>query len=269
MSTDDGSPSDLPVLDPFEEQGEGEHDEAPRAVLITGAGGNIGRKLRAAWAGRYEIIPIDSRFDPDDPELILADLATWDESWTAYFDEADAVVHLAANPNESASWEDLYRPNLDAMANVLLTAATAGIGRFVFASSNHAMGGYKGPGHAGPITPDLPPRPGNPYGATKLMGERVAKSCAEAFGMTVVALRIGWVLPGANRPEDLPRDHQDRILWLSNRDAVRLFTCAVEAELEDGTFVVVNGTSNNAGSRWTLTEAAEWIGYVPEDGLDG
>ncbi len=96
----DLSSSDLPILRPFNEEDEEDIDEAPRTVLITGAAGNIGRKLREAWADRYEIIPMDSRFDPDDPELIVADLAEWDESWTAHFDEADAVVHLAGNPDD-------------------------------------------------------------------------------------------------------------------------------------------------------------------------
>ncbi len=130
------------------------------------------------------------------------------------------------------------------------------------------MGAYKGVDPHDPITTDLIPRPGNPYGATKLMGERLGRSFAEVFGLTVVALRIGWILPGANRTEDVPRDHPDRILWLSNRDAVQLFTRAIEAELEEGTFVVVNGMSRNPGSRWTLNEAADQLGFTPEDGLD-
>lgn len=254
--------SDLPILHEVEDA-----EEAPRTVLITGAAGNIGRKLRAAWADVYEIIPIDNRFDPDDPDLIVADLATWDDTWPAHFDEADAVVHLAANPSHLATWPELQGPNVDALANVLLAAATAGVERFVFASSNHAAGGYKTSG-TGPITPDLPPNPGNPYGAAKLMGERLGKSFADVFGMIFVALRIGWVFPDENRPEDVPREHIDRQLWLSNHDAVTLLTRAVEVELEEGAFVVVNGLSNNRGTRWTLDEAAERIGFVPRDGLD-
>lgn len=269
MPTDDDLPqSDLPIVD----ADWGEEDEAandvPRTVLITGAAGNIGRKLRSAWADRYEIIALDCRFDPDDPDLIVADLANWDESWTAHFDEADAVVHLAGNPRETATWEELYRPNIDATANVLLAAATAGVMRIVFASSNHAMGAYKSDLSIASITTDLVPRPGNPYGGTKLMGERLCRSFADVFGLSTVALRIGWVLEGENRPEEIPRDHIDRLLWLSNRDAVQLCTRAVEAELEDGAFVVVNGLSNNRGTRWSLAEAAERLGFVPEDGID-
>ena len=176
------------------------------------------------------------------------------------------VIHLAANPSEHAAWEELYRPNLDALANVLLAAATAGVERFIFASSNHAMGGYRG--RTGPITEDLPPSPGNPYGATKLMGERLGRSAAAAFGLTFLGLRLGWCQPGENRPETLP-DDWSRSIWLSNRDFVQLLTRAVEAELEPGAFVIVNGISRNAGTRWSLAEAERVLGYVPEDGIGG
>jgi nucleoside-diphosphate-sugar epimerase len=255
--------SELPglhILDP---------DDAPiddvRTVLITGAAGNLGRKLRAAWAERYEIIAVDAKDDPDDPDLVVADLAEWDDRWVDLMDEADVVVHLAANPSEYATWEELYRPNMDAMANVLLAAATAGVERFVFASSNHAMGGYRQA--AGLITEELPPSPGNPYGATKLMGERLGRSVAAAYGMTFLGLRIGWCQRGENRPETLP-DDWSRSIWLSNRDFVQLLTRSVEAEIEPGSFVVVNGVSRNAGSRWSLAEAERVLGYVPEDGIE-
>jgi nucleoside-diphosphate-sugar epimerase len=254
---------ELTVLSPDEDAAPAE--DTPRSVLITGASGNLGRKLRAAWAGRYEIIPVDRAAAPDDLDVIAAELSEWDESWVDLFDEADAVVHLAANPNEFAPWEELYRPNMDALANVVLAAAQAGIDRFVFASSNHAMGGYREPGIGGPIREDLTPRPGNPYGATKLMGERLGRSVAAAYGMTFVALRIGWVQPGENRAETLT-DPVDRSIWLSNRDLVQLVTRAVEADLEPGRFVVVNGISRNLHTRWTLAEAEQALGYVPEDG---
>jgi NAD+ dependent glucose-6-phosphate dehydrogenase len=253
--------SDLPIVEEADEVLE----DAPRTVLVTGASGNIGRKLREAWEGRYEIIPIDRVVAPDDPEVIAAELADWDESWVELFDEADAVVHLAANPSEFSPWEDLYRPNMDALANVVLAAAQAGVERFVFASSNHAMGGYREAGCSGPISADLPPRPGNPYGATKLMGERLGRCVAAAYGMTFVALRIGWVQRGENQPETLT-DAGDRSIWLSNRDLVQLFTRAIEADLEPGRFIVVNGLSRNLNTRWTLAEAEQALGYVPEDG---
>ena len=238
-------------------------EEEPRTVLITGACGNIGRKLRAAWADVYDLVLIDKAAPRDDPEVIVADLAILDEDWITHFHGVDTVVHLAANPDDCATWEELIGPNLDALANVFHAAALAGVERVIFASSNHVMGEYRHLGD-GPITVDMTPMPDGPYGVTKLVGERLGRSLARAFDLTFIAIRIGWVQEGKNRPETLP-DDWDRQMWLSNADLISLFDCAVEAEIEDRLFVLVNGMSRNHGMRWDLSDAAELLGFLPKD----
>jgi nucleoside-diphosphate-sugar epimerase len=227
--------------------------------LITGASGGLGRKLREAWAQRYELILLDSQSDDD---VIAADLAVWDDDWVALFDEADVVVHLAANPDPHASWPDLVGPNLDALNHVFLATALAGIDRLVFASSNHAMGGYAE--HGLPIEPSLPPKPDGAYGATKLVGERLGVALARTYGLAFVGIRIGWVQHGENRADTLPNAWA-RGMWLSNADLVELFTSAVEAELESGTALIVNGVSANRGGLWPIDETRVRLGYTPRD----
>ncbi len=195
--------------------------------------------------------------------MVAADLSVIDDEWMTLFQGVDTVVHLAGNPDEHASWEELVGPNIDAVSNVFQAAALAGVERIVFASSNHAMGGYKTLGDI-PITVDLPPRPGNAYGATKLMGERVGASLAGVFDLTFVALRLGWVQADENRPETLP-DDWGKGLWLSNNDLIRLFDRAIEADLGDRNFAVVNGMSKNHGSRWDLADSFETIGFTALD----
>ncbi len=269
----------LPVLDPDElesfdddddedleidEETLGELIEAePRTVLITGACGNIGRKLRLAWADVYDLVLIDVAPPEDDEEVIRADLAILDNDWITHFHRVDTVVHLAAETNEFASWDDLMGPNLDALANVFNAAALAGVERIIFASSNHVMGEYQSIDDD-PITVDRKPMPDGPYAVTKLVGERLGQSLALAFDLTFIALRLGWIQEGKNRPETLPHDWA-RKMWLSNADMIRLFDCAVEADVEEPSFVVVNGTSRNHGTRWDLSDAAELLGFLPED----
>ncbi|MGC8643341.1 MAG: NAD-dependent epimerase/dehydratase family protein [Isosphaeraceae bacterium] len=266
---------ELPIVDPdddddFDENEESPEDEEdfdvdsePRVVLITGACGNIGRKLRAAWEDVYDLILLDANPGEHDEDVFKADLSVFDEEWITHFHGVDTVVHLAANSDERCDLDELIQPNLDAMANVFNAAALAGVDRIVFASSNHVMGEYKDAGDD-TIKVNLPPRPGNPYGMFKLVGERLGKSLAQAFDLTFIALRIGWVQEGRNRPETLPDDWAKK-MWLSNHDLVQLFDAAVEAEIEDASFVVVNGVSRNRGTRWDLTDSAEILGYLPED----
>lgn len=252
----------LPLISPeFEADDFGDRP----TVLITGACGGLGRKLRDAWADRYDLILIDHRAGPDDPEVIPADLSEQDDLWMGTFHGADAVVHLAANPDPLARWEDLVGPNIDATANVLHAAVLGAVDRVVFASSSHPMWGHRDDGD-GPISEDLAPRPDGPYGASKLVGERLGLSFSLAFELTFIALRIGWVQPGANLPTTLP-DAWARSLWLSNRDLVQLVERALWAEFDEG-FLVVNGMSRNRPGRWPIDRAVEALGYEPLDGVD-
>lgn len=260
------APAPLYILEEFPESSDQFEyaEESVPTILITGATGNIGDKLRHAWKDRYDMILLDRVSKPFDEEVIIADLTEFQDQWVELFEEVDVVVHLAANPNEFSEWDALVGPNLDALANVIFAAALGGVDRVIFASSNHAMGGYEAV--EGPIPETLKPLPDSPYGATKLMGERLGISLSRAFGAEFIALRLGWIQHGENRPETLPHDWA-RAMWLSNRDLIQLFTRAVEATLpEDRLDFVINGMSDNQGMRWDLTAARTLLGYQPQDG---
>src|SRR5579884_3412043 len=196
------------------------NDRTIRTVLITGASGNLGAKVRRHLQGRYELRLLDS--DPrGDAAIRKADLSVWSAEWVEQFQGVDAVVHLAADPTAQQTWPNLVGPNVDAAIHVYQAAARAGVRRFVFASSNHVMGGYKDEPVPARLTTDLPPRPGTryvvdgdtrdstPYASAKLFGERLGKCYADSHALSVVAVRIGWVRPGDNRAADVPKERGD------------------------------------------------------------
>src|SRR5947209_4779654 len=114
----------------------------PAVVLITGASGNLGSKLRRHFEARFALRLIDR--DPrGDPTVTAADLSLWDPGWVDTFRGADVVVHLAADANAQQRWPALIGPNVDATINVFQAAALAGVPPVVYASSNHLFGGYK------------------------------------------------------------------------------------------------------------------------------
>jgi nucleoside-diphosphate-sugar epimerase len=249
-----------------------------KAVVITGAAGNLGSKLRAALGGRYALRLID-KVSHGDSEIAAFDLSSWSDTWADLFVGAQAVVHLAANSKADARWEELLAPNIDAVLNVFQASARAGVRRVIVASSNHVMGGYQNDCAPGKLTVDLPPRPGTryvvhgeprdslAYGTTKLFAERLGRWYAERFGLSVIAVRIGWVRPGENLQEELPTDRGDwfRQMWLSNRDFCQLMECCLAAD-ETIRFEVVNGMSDNPGMPWDLGHTREVVGYEPQDG---
>jgi uronate dehydrogenase len=249
----------------------------PKTVLITGAAGNLGGKLRGHLHDRYALRLLDVN-PGGDPAITRADLAQWDPHWVALFEGVDAVVHLAADPTAQQTWANLVGPNVDGTIHVFQAAARAGVQQLVYASSNHVMGGYKDDPVPARLTTDLPPRPGTryvvdgeerdstPYASAKLFGERLGKCHADTHGLSVLAVRIGWVRPGANRAADVPAARGDwfRLMWLSNRDCCQLLEKCLTADPELR-FAVVNGMSANTGMRWDLAYARLLLGYEPQD----
>ena len=202
-----------------------------RSVLITGAGGNLGRKLMAHllaqdWCER--IVALD-RSTPslakpvDRVQWVSGDLADpSDVQWHDALAGVDAAVHFAAqNPYPDAPWSDASA-SFDMTLALLAAVSRAGLQRIVFASSNHVMGQYKDAPLADALTPgalttSLPPGPGTrwfngremlqgfAYAASKLMGERACLAEAQRSNgrLTGVCVRIGWCQPGENRPETI------------------------------------------------------------------
>jgi nucleoside-diphosphate-sugar epimerase len=201
---------------------------SPRSVLITGAGGNLGRKViewlaRTEWCRTIIGLDVSTSLEPFSDEatarlkLVAGDLLRPEPGWQEAFREVDAVIHFAAqNPHTDATWDD-STASFDMTFNVAATAEKAGVRRLIFASSNHVMGGYKdapladkmGPGA---LTTSIEPAPGTKwntghgfmdstaYAVSKLMGERTCVGMAAHSGgrMTAVAVRIGWTQPGDN-----------------------------------------------------------------------
>jgi uronate dehydrogenase len=249
-------------------------------VLITGASGNLGSKLRRHLEGRYALRLLD--IDPrGDGTILQADLSRWDRGWVDKFAGADVVVHLAADPAAHQIWPKVIGPNIDGMIHVFQAAVEGKVKRLVFASSNHVMGGYQEEPEPARLTPETPPRPGTryvvdgqqrnstPYAAGKLFGERLGKCYADSHDLSVIAVRIGWVRPGQNRKQDVPPERGPwfRLMWLSNRDFCQLMERCIMADLP-GRFAVVNGMSANTGMRWDIEYTRQLLGYDPRDDVN-
>lgn len=277
-------------------------------IVITGAGGNLGGKLTdylqsAPWCSAITGIDPKPLTDSGKFRAIAADLRDpHDRSWIDPVSEADAVVHFAAqNPMPDSSWPEAAQ-SIDMTMNLLQRVGHAPC-RFIFASSNHVMGGYKDtPLPAGEkLNATTPPSPGTrffdgsefrtpgAYGGSKLMGERALTARCAATMLTGVNVRIGWVQPGENLPEtvnphgggrrtgpglpdaeELERAHAwYRGMWMSNRDFLQLMDKALTTPADNwpGRAIVVSGVSNNAGTAWNLEDGRRWLGYQPRDDI--
>jgi len=236
-----------------------------RTIVITGATGNIGRKLDAHFRGLgWNVRKLD-RDGRGDAEVTVCDLGTWDEAWVARFADADAVIHLAGDPRPEAPWGSIQANNIDLVLNVFEAAARQRAKRVVFASSNWTVAGHRFGDF--PLTTEVEPYPVNAYGVSKLIGERLARNYHARWGLSAICFRIGY---NQNRPGNLPGPHMGwgawgQAMWLSDRDLCHGFERAVLAGPEVG-FAVLNLMSDNPGMRWDIGPTRRTIGYEPQDG---
>jgi NAD+ dependent glucose-6-phosphate dehydrogenase len=250
-------------------------------VAVTGANGLVGRILVDGLTPDFDVRPV-TRGRPM-PGGVVAGLDDPD-ALVAAFDGCDAVVHLAAAATLEASWRDVLEANVIGVHNVFEAAVRAGVRRVVFASSNHVVGGYEiehAPGiydlEGGPtIAEDDEVRPDSYYGASKVFGEALARYHHDRDGLSVACLRIGSV-----RADDDPYGHtvlgsaqwlplddnqrlaRSRATWMSHRDCVELFRCALTSTTA---WVVCYGTSANPRLIWSLDRARTELGFAPKDG---
>ena len=245
-----------------------------KRVLVTGMAGQIGGIIRVELGDRYDLRGID-RVDVDGTSTTVADIANLNDILPA-FEDIDAVVHLGADPSPRASWESVLNSNIVGTRNVYEAARLSGVKRIVFASSNHAVGNYplrQDPykaiydGRLGevrrpfaPLTTDLL-RPDSYYGVSKAFGESLGSYFHDEYGVSVICLRIGWVMT----PDDPSFSPAALSLWLSHRDAAQLIQRSIDAPLSVG-FAIVNGESDNTLSIWDIESTRRILGYEPEDG---
>jgi NAD(P)-dependent dehydrogenase (short-subunit alcohol dehydrogenase family) len=234
-----------------------------KTVLITGAGGNIGAKLRAhfttlGWTLR--LLDVDAG---GDPAIQQADLSVWDDAWVRAFAGVDAVIHLAGRPSPRTSWAEVQQYNLDLCLNVYEAAARQGAKRLVFASSNWTVAGHRFADF--PLTTDVEPRPVNAYGVSKLVGERLGRSYHDRWGLSVICFRIGYCQRGANQPgAQMGWGSWGQLMWLSDRDLCTAMERSVAAEGIG--FAVLNLMSNNPGMRWDIATTERVLGWTAQDG---
>lgn len=166
-----------------------------RVVLVTGGAGYIGSHACKALAEAgytpvtYDNLSTGNRWAVRWGPLELGDVSDGARLHEAFRRHAPVgVLHFAALALVGQSVAEpalYYRANVGGTLSVLDAARNHGAGAFVF-SSTCAV--YGAPATV-PISEDTPPDPINPYGASKLMVERVLADYAAAYGLPYMALR--------------------------------------------------------------------------------
>jgi uronate dehydrogenase len=221
-------------------------------VLVTGAAGGIGSRLRSLLKGVYPRLVLSDIKTPGDlapeEEFVAADLADLAQVERIVGD-VDGIVHLGGFSVEGP-WETILSANIVGCYNLFEAARRAGVKRVVFASSNHAVGFYPRNRRIGV---DAPVRPDSRYGVSKAFGEALGALYAFKHGMRVTCIRIGNF-------GDTPVDQRRLSIWIRPQDLVQLIRIGLEHP--DIRHEIFFGASDNARGWWD-NEAAFRYGYRP------
>lgn len=226
---------------------------AKETLLITGAAGGVATQIRPYLRQRYHLV-LSDRTAP------IADIQDG-ESWqtadltdrgalSQLVDGVAGVVHLGGQSVE-ADWATVRDANFDGLFNILEACREKSVKRFIFASSNHAMGFYP---RAETVGVDRPVRPDGYYGVSKAFGEAICSLYADKHGMRILSVRIGNIGPK-------PLDARRLAIWLHPEDFVSLVEIGLTHP--DIHHAIVYGASDNARGWWD-TRAAAALGYVPK-----
>lgn len=224
-------------------------------VLVTGAAGSIGRVVTAGLKGSgHEVVALDRvrRFDGFEGHWHVADCADPVAVSTVFGSEPlDGVVHLAGHPDE-ANLADSITSHTVTTAALLEAMVEHSVNRFVYASSNHAVGQTP---REPMVSIETRPRPDTFYGVGKVAAEALMSLYADRYGLDVVSCRIGSF---GSQPQSV----RQLSTWLSHDDCVRMVKASLTAPAPG--YAVLYGISANTRAWWDL-EPGRGLGYDPKD----
>jgi UDP-glucose 4-epimerase len=182
------------------------------STLITGGAGTLGRRVVDLLLDvGHDVVVLDPNEAIDLPSGVRAERGDVRDRETLRrvirATGVDRIAHLAGIVSEAAQRDpDLaVAVNVVGTLEVLEAAAELSLDGVVVISSKAVIGPLLGEfGHPqySPVPSDIPRRPGNLYGLTKLCLEQLAERFAVRTGLSVTALRFATMYgPGRSRDQ--------------------------------------------------------------------
>jgi nucleoside-diphosphate-sugar epimerase len=242
-------------------------------IVVTGGTGKAGRYVVPELVAHgYDVLNVD--VTPPAPgapgRYTRAELTDLGEA-IEVLRGADAVVHLAAIPAPGLrTVERTFEINMRSTYNVFSAAATLGLGRVVWASSETVLGlpfgrrharnlldAAAAPGHVPqpdyvPIDEDHPRRPHSSYSLSKVLGEEMAAEYARWSGIPFIGLRFSAIRDpdeyAGFRETARDRHRGEWNLWayVDGRDVAQSCRLALEADAAGAEVFIIAAADTNS-----------------------
>ena len=210
-------------------------------ILITGGSGFIGSNVcELLVASGYNVFNIDRR-KREMPGVTQYPFEINTKQVKGVIDiiKPECVIHIAANnsvPNSVINPKDTYHDNVEQTISLLNVCVEADVKNFMFTSSSSVYGNSI---HEDGIFKESDPTyPGNPYGRTKQICERIIKDYAEVYDMNYSILRLFNVAgsnAGKNGYQKSPYVHVLPIIVEKALTSEEFEICGDDYDTPDGT----------------------------------
>ena len=161
-------------------------------ICVTGANGLAGKAVvRELREHGYDVAATDIATVFGEDDVLRADLIDYGQAVEA-LSGASAIVHLANIPAPGLTTPAVtFNANMTMNFNVFQAAATLGVSRVVWASSETTLGlPFDVPPRYAPVDEDHYPVPTSTYALSKVATETIAGHFAQWSGIPFVALRF-------------------------------------------------------------------------------
>ncbi len=234
-------------------------------VLVTGSAGRIGQAVvKELSAQGWPVRGFDRVATPGCGDCVVGNI-TDEPAVRRAMTGVSSLIHLAATPDDVDDFvNDLVPNNIVGVYRVMEAARAAGVRRLILASSGQVAWWQRMNGPL-PVHVNDPPTPRSWYAATKMFQEAAGRAFAEAYGLSVLAVRLGWCPRSRDQVQEILRSAWAQDVYLSPMDAGRFFACAVAAS-QPSRFAIVYATSRPRHSpTYDLSPTKDMLGYEPRD----
>ena len=211
-------------------------------IVVTGSSGKLAQYLVPKLTSRHEVVLYDKQPPNQSYDHFILGKVTDMDKLSNALKGVDAVIHLAALRSRYNHLPmKVMETNVLGTFSVLEAAHNQGVKKLIFSSSDAVLGIAQSMTELAPeylpIDKKHPLKPQDPYGISKMLGEKMCQCYATGYKINIIALRFSNILcPGDEQryladAKNPAARRKSLWAWVHVEDAIHAIMCALESDL--------------------------------------